>query len=88
MQQIYFNKNLKYLTENTIISQAVLSKMLGISRQAVHNLISSDSDVRLSTASKIAEVYDIKTSDLIFTDLEDKYKDKKLVYKKEIRRIN
>ncbi len=39
MQEIYFNKNLKYLTSNTIITQSELSRILGISRQAVHNLL-------------------------------------------------
>ena len=79
---IYFNKNLKYLTSNTIITQSELSRILGISRQAVHNLIIKDTDLRISTVLKISEVYDIDISELLFTDLELKYKDKKLSYKR------
>lgn len=82
MQEIYFNKNLKYLTSNTIITQSELSRILGISRQAVHNLIIKDTDLRLSTVLKISEVYDIDISELLFTDLGLKYKDKKLSYKR------
>lgn len=81
MREIYFNKNLKYLTSNTIITQSKLSKILGVSRQAIYNLLSKDADCRLSTIIKIADAYGIEPSDLIFTDLEIKYKDKKLVYK-------
>lgn len=81
MQEIYFNKNLKYLTSNTVITQSELSRILGISRQAIFNLINKNSDIRLSTIIKIAEAYSIDPSDLLFTDLEIKYKDKKLSYK-------
>ena len=81
MKEIYFNKNLKYLTTNTIITQSKLSKILGISRQAIYNLINKDNDCRLSTIIKIADAYGIDINDLIFTDLELKFKDKKLVYK-------
>ena len=82
LMDIYFNKNLKYLTSNTIITQSELSRILGISRQAVHNLIIKDTDLRISTVLKISEVYDIDISELLFTDLELKYKDKKLSYKR------
>ncbi|MBQ9900667.1 MAG: helix-turn-helix transcriptional regulator [Acholeplasmatales bacterium] len=82
MKELYFNKNLKYLTSNTIITQSELSRILGISRQAVHNLIIKDTDLRISTVLKISEVYDIDISELLFTDLELKYKDKKLSYKR------
>lgn len=81
MQQIYFKKNLEYLTTNTIITQSKLSKILGVSRQAIHNLVNKEADCRLSTITKIADVYGIDASDLLFTDLELKFKDKKLVYK-------
>ncbi len=84
MQQIYFNKNLKYLTSNTIITQSKLSQILGISRQAVFNLINKNSDCRLSTIIKISDVYGIDPSDLLFIDLQEKYKDKKLDYKIKI----
>ncbi|MBR6072321.1 MAG: helix-turn-helix transcriptional regulator [Acholeplasmatales bacterium] len=82
MQKVYFSKNLKYLTDNTIITQSELSRLLGISRQAVHNLIVKDSDCRLSTIMKISDVYDIDPSDLMFVDLELKYNGKLPVYKK------
>ncbi len=81
MQEIYFNKNLKYLTSNTIITQSELSRILGISRQAVHNLLNKNADVRLSTITKIAEAYSIDAKDLLFEDLEGKYKNKKIAYK-------
>ena len=77
-QQIYFKKNLEFLTTHTTITQAELSRLLGITRQAVNNLINKDNDIRLSTAIKIAEIYNLKASDLIFVDLEEKYKNKKL----------
>lgn len=79
MQQIYFKQNLKYLTSNTIISQSKLALALGISRQAVYNFIYKEADPRLSTIIKIAEVYKIKPEDLMFKDLEDKYKDKNII---------
>ena len=81
MQQIYFNKNLKYLTTNTIITQSELSRILGISRQAVFNLINKNADIRLSTIIKIAEAYNIDASDLLFLDLESKFKNQKIAYK-------
>ncbi len=84
MQQIYFNKNLKYLTSNTIITQSKLSQILGISRQAVFNLINKDADCRLSTIIKISDAYGIDPSDLLFVDLQEKYKNKKLEYKIKI----
>lgn len=77
MQEIYFNKNLKYLTENTIITQSELSRLLGVSRQAIHNLINKNADCRLSTIMKISNVYEINLNELLFVDLELKYKDKK-----------
>lgn len=77
-QQIYFKKNLEFLTTHTTITQVELSRLLGITRQAVNNLINKDNDIRLSTAIKIAEIYNLKASDLIFVDLEEKYKNKKL----------
>ena len=70
MIKTYFSKNIKYLTSNTKITQAELSRILGISRQAIHNLINKDSDVRISTVLKISEVYNINPSDILFTDLE------------------
>ena len=81
MQKIYFNKNLKYLTTNTIITQSELSRILGISRQAVFNLINKNADIRLSTIIKIAEAYNIDASDLLFLDLESKFKNQKIAYK-------
>lgn len=84
MQTIYFNKNLKYLTSNTIITQSKLSQILGISRQAVFNLINKNADCRLSTIIKISDAYGIDPSDLLFIDLQEKYKDKKLEYKIKI----
>ena len=77
-QQVYFKKNLEFLTTHTLISQAELSRQIGISRQAVHNLITRDENPRLSTILKISEVYNIDASDLLFVDLEEKYKDKKI----------
>lgn len=82
MQPIYFSKNLKYLTENTIITQSELSRLLGISRQAIHNFIIKETDLRISSVLKISEVYDIDPSELLFIDLELKYKDKDISYKK------
>ena len=76
-QQVYFKKNLEFLTTHTLISQAELSRQIGISRQAVHNMIIRDENPRLSTILKISEVYNIDASDLLFVDLEEKYKDKK-----------
>ena len=83
-QQIYFKKNLKYLTTNTLITQSKLAESLGVSRQAVHNIINKDSDLRLNTILKIADVYQVKPQDLIFVDLEEKLKNKKITYKLEI----
>ena len=81
MKEIYFNKNLKYLTTKTIITQSELSRILGISRQAVFNLINKNADIRLSTIIKIAEAYNIDASDLLFLDLESKFKNQKIAYK-------
>lgn len=80
MQPIYFHNNLKYLTSNTVITQSELSRILGVSRQAVHNLINNNADCRLSTIIKIADAYKINESDLLFVDLEQKYKNNKLLY--------
>ena len=85
MQEIYFNKNLKYLTSNTIITQSELSRILGISRQAVSNLINKNTDIRISTVIKISEAYTIDAKDLLFEDLEEKYKNKKISYKVTIK---
>ena len=38
-------------------------------------------DFRLSTIIKIADAYKISESDLLFVDLEQKYKNKKIAYK-------
>jgi len=73
-QEIYFNKNLKYLTSNTIITQSELSRILGISRQAVFNLINKNADVRLSTITKIADViYASETKDINASDEKDPF---------------
>ncbi len=85
MNEIYFNKNLKYLTSNTIITQSELSRILGISRQAVSNLINKNTDIRISTVIKISEAYNIDAKDLLFEDLEEKYKNKKISYKVTIK---
>lgn len=84
MQTIYFHNNLKYLTSNTVITQSELSRILGVSRQAIYNLINNKADCRLSTIIKIADAYKINESDLLFVDLEEKYKNKKLLYEKSI----
>ena len=76
-QTVYFQNNLKYLTTHTLINQAELSRQLGISRQAVNNMIVRNENPRLSTILKISEIYNIDASDLLFVDLEEKYKDKK-----------
>ena len=81
MQTIYFNNNLKYLTSNTVITQSKLSRILGVSRQAIYNLINNKADCRLSTIIKIADAYKINESDLLFVDLEQKYKNNKIAYK-------
>lgn len=84
MKEIYFKKNLKFLTSNTLITQSKLAISLGISRQAVFNLISKENDPRINTILKIAEVYNINPEDLLFIDLEEKYKNKKINYKLDI----
>ena len=81
MNEIYFKKNLLFLTTNTIITQSKLSKILGVSRQAIHNLLNKEGDCRLSTIIKIADAYGIDAKDLLFEDLEVKYKNKKIAYK-------
>lgn len=81
MQPVYFTKNLNYLTSNTIITQAQLAKMLNVSRQAVHNMLISNNDIRLSTVLKIADAYSIDAAELLFIDLEKKYKNKRIAYK-------
>lgn len=78
MNEVYFKKNLVFLTNNTLINQSELSRRLGITRQAVCNLVSRSNDVRLSTVLKIAEIYNLKAEDLLFVDLEIKYKNKKI----------
>ena len=77
-QEVYFKKNLEFLTTHTLITQAELSRILGISRQAVCNLINKESDIRLNTAIKIADIYNLKASDILFVDLEEKFKNKKI----------
>lgn len=77
-QEVYFKKNLEFLTSHTVITQSELSRILGVSRQAVCNLIKKPSDVRLNTVLRIAEVYNLKASDLLFVDLEEKLKNKKM----------
>ena len=76
-QEIYFKKNLEYLTSNTFINQSDLARLLGVTRQAIHNLIAVDGDVRLNTVLKIADIYNIKPQDILFVDLELKMKNKK-----------
>lgn len=76
-QEIYFKKNLEYLTSKTFINQSDLARLLGVTRQAIHNLIAVDGDVRLNTVLKIADIYNIKPQDILFVDLELKMKNKK-----------
>jgi len=83
-QEIYFKKNLKFLTTNTFITQSKLAESLGITRQAIFNLIAKDGDPRVSTVMKISEVYQVKAQDLLFVDLEEKLKNKKITYKLDI----
>lgn len=83
-QEIYFKKNLKFLTTNTFITQSKLAESLGISRQAIFNLIVKEGDPRVSTVMKISEVYQVKAQDLLFVDLEEKLKNKKITYKLDI----
>lgn len=73
-QQVYFSKNVRYLTNHTIISQSELSRILGISRQAIHRLITNNADCRISTVIKISEVFNMSPNDLLFVDFETKYK--------------
>ncbi len=80
-QEVFFKKNLEFLTSHTVITQSELSRLLGVTRQAVHNLINKNADVRLSTITKIADAYSIDVKDLLFEDLETKYKNKKIAYK-------
>ena len=77
-QEVYFKKNLEFLTTHTLITQSELSRLLGISRQAIHNLINKDADVRLNTVLKIADIYNLQASDILFVDLELKLKNKKI----------
>ena len=84
MQQTYFKKNLNFLVKNTTIRQSDLSKILSVTRQAIHNMMVNDSDIRLSTALKIADAFGIDAKDLLFVDLEEKLKNKKITYKLNI----
>lgn len=77
-QEVYFKKNLEFLTSHTVITQSELSRLLGVTRQAINNLINKDTDIRLNTAIKIADIYNLKASDLLFVDLEEKFKNKKM----------
>ena len=76
-QTVYFKKNLEFLTNHTLVNQSELSRQLGVSRQAVHNMITREENPRLSTILKISDIYCVKASDLLFVDLEEKYKNKK-----------
>lgn len=76
-QEVYFKKNLEFLTTNTLVNQAELSRQLGVSRQAIHNLIVREENPRLTTILKISDIYCVKASDLLFVDLEEKLKNKK-----------
>lgn len=82
--QVYFRKNLNYLVKNTTIRQSDLSRLLGVSRQAIYHLLTKDLDIRLSTAFKVADAIGIDVKELLFVDLEEKYKDKKIVIIKGI----
>lgn len=64
----YFGKNLKYLCENKI-NQNQLSIKLGITRQAVHDLIIEKTNPSFTTLIKIKEIFNINLDDLIFKDL-------------------
>ena len=77
-QEIYFKKNLEFLTTHTLITQSELSRQLGVSRQAIHNLIVREENPRLTTILKISDIYCVKASDLLFVDLELKLKNKKI----------
>ena len=83
-EEIYFKKNINYLIKNTTIRQIDLSKILNVSRQAIHNLLTKDLDIRISTAIKVSNAFGIDTKDLLFVDLEEKYKNKKISYKLDI----
>ncbi len=78
-ERIFFTKNLRYLVDNSSLNQSELGRILGVSRQGIHRIVVSDQDVRLNTILKIADAYGIDPKDLLFTDLEEKYKNKKLV---------
>ena len=41
-------------------------------------MIIREENPRLSTILKISDIYNLKASDLLFVDLEEKYKNKKL----------
>ena len=76
-QEVFFKKNLEFLTTHTLVNQAELSRQLGVSRQAIHNLIVREENPRLTTILKISDIYCVKASDLLFVDLEEKLKNKK-----------
>ena len=75
-QEVYFKKNLEFLTTHTSINQSELSRLLGISRQAINKLINLTNDIRLNTELKIAEIFNISASDLLFVDLEVQFNNK------------
>ena len=79
MQEIYFNKNINFLVKYSNINQAELAKIIGVTRQAIYNILNKNSDVRISTVMKIAAAYNVSPSDLLFVDMEQKLKDKKLI---------
>lgn len=67
---MFFVKNLNYLTKNSEINQNQLASRLGISRQSINNMLrKEDLDPKASTIIRIAEIYNISIDNLLLKDL-------------------
>lgn len=76
----YLSKNLKYLREKHDYSQEDLSKLLYLTHQTISNHEIGKSEPSLDSIQKYADFYQVKSDDLIYTDLSKEKKNMKVIY--------
>lgn len=69
------NKNLKYIRNKNLLTQAKMADLLNLKLQSYKNLESGQVNTSLEVLDKLHNIFQVSLDDLVYTDLSNKNKD-------------
>ena len=75
MKKVYLHKNITFLKERKKVSQRKMALDLQVNRSTLKKWESNESSPDVYDIARIMEYFGVEDEDIIYTDLEEKYKE-------------